>query len=52
MFSITELPGFSFQYDLVSLLPLELFYFKFGPISVFRLPRLLKVSPYICIFEF
>nr|AOG14380.1 cyclic nucleotide gated non-selective ion channel beta 1 [Cancer borealis] len=31
-----------FRYDLVSLLPLELLYFKFGPISVFRLPRLLK----------
>ncbi|MPC47170.1 Cyclic nucleotide-gated cation channel beta-3 [Portunus trituberculatus] len=35
-----------FRYDLVSLLPLELLYFKFGPISVFRLPRLFKIHTF------
>ncbi|XP_071526716.1 uncharacterized protein CngB isoform X3 [Panulirus ornatus] len=35
-----------FRYDLASLLPLDLLYFKFGPISVFRLPRLIKIQTF------
>ncbi|XP_050694950.1 uncharacterized protein LOC126984820 isoform X3 [Eriocheir sinensis] len=35
-----------FRYDLVSLLPLDLLYFKFGPISIFRIPRLFKIQTF------
>ncbi|XP_069951931.1 cyclic nucleotide-gated channel beta-3 isoform X2 [Cherax quadricarinatus] len=35
-----------FRYDLASLLPLDLLYLKFGPISVFRLPRLIKIHTF------
>nr|XP_033799621.1 cyclic nucleotide-gated cation channel beta-1-like isoform X2 [Geotrypetes seraphini] len=38
-----------FKMDLVSLLPLDFLYFKFGVISLCRLPRLLK---YMAFFEF
>ncbi|XP_042230364.1 uncharacterized protein LOC121871863 isoform X2 [Homarus americanus] len=36
----------NFRYELASLLPLDLLYFKFGPISVFRLPRLIKIHTF------
>lgn len=35
--------GIVFQFDLASLVPLELFYFKTGVNPLLRLPRLLKV---------
>ncbi|XP_030060860.1 cyclic nucleotide-gated channel beta-1 [Microcaecilia unicolor] len=38
-----------FKMDLISLLPLDFLYFKFGVISLCRLPRLLK---YLAFFEF
>lgn len=34
-----------FKFDVVSLVPLELFYFKTGVNPLLRLPRLLKVTP-------
>ncbi|XP_063800341.1 cyclic nucleotide-gated cation channel beta-1-like, partial [Pseudophryne corroboree] len=38
-----------FKMDVISLLPLDLLYFKFGVRSILRLPRLLK---YMAFFEF
>ncbi|XP_066938959.1 cyclic nucleotide-gated channel beta-1 isoform X2 [Macrobrachium rosenbergii] len=35
-----------FLFDVLSLLPLDLLYIQFGPISVFRLPRLLKIHTF------
>ncbi|KAK4313765.1 hypothetical protein Pmani_014920 [Petrolisthes manimaculis] len=35
-----------FRFDLAALLPLDLLYFQFGPISVFRLPRLFKIHTF------
>ncbi|XP_068207996.1 LOW QUALITY PROTEIN: uncharacterized protein CngB [Palaemon carinicauda] len=35
-----------FVFDVLSLLPLDLLYIQFGPISVFRLPRLLKIHTF------
>ncbi|CAL4098132.1 unnamed protein product, partial [Meganyctiphanes norvegica] len=37
------LKGRKFKFDLLSLLPLDLFYLKYGPVSAFRIPRLLKL---------
>lgn len=34
-----------YQFDVASLVPLELFYFKTGINPLLRLPRLLKVTP-------
>ncbi|XP_069187305.1 uncharacterized protein [Procambarus clarkii] len=35
-----------FRYDLASLLPLDLLYFKFGLVSILRLPRLIKIHTF------
>ncbi|XP_047476963.1 cyclic nucleotide-gated cation channel beta-1-like [Penaeus chinensis] len=35
-----------FRYDLIALLPLDFLYFKFGPLSIFRLPRLIKIKTF------
>ncbi|XP_042878968.1 cyclic nucleotide-gated cation channel beta-3-like [Penaeus japonicus] len=35
-----------FRYDLIALLPLDFLYFKFGPLSIFRLPRFIKIKTF------
>ncbi|XP_037779458.1 potassium/sodium hyperpolarization-activated cyclic nucleotide-gated channel 4-like [Penaeus monodon] len=35
-----------FRYDLIALLPLDFLYFKFGHLSIFRLPRLIKIKTF------
>lgn len=42
---ISKVRSSHFQFDVASLVPLELFYFKTGINPLLRLPRLLKVKP-------
>lgn len=43
---ISKVRSSRFQFDVASLVPLELFYFKTGINPLLRLPRLLKVKPW------